>query len=407
MLFVGIDWGLSGSYYVILSSDGTNVKANEVGPDYEEIVEFADMLAQMQEEGKEIRVGIDRKRCPLVQALLAHGLTVYAINPKSANRARELFQPAGQKDDAGDARTHAEVVRSRWRQMTPLEPRDELAARLSCLLRQRHADVKMRTGLYQRLKALLADCAPGLHRLCCHLNRQWTQDLLLEFPLDQDLAEAHGNALNRFLRNHQMGEKTEQSIRQLHGNEDAVHLVHSEQMARLYQKQIRSLIKLIRTVTERIKVAEEQIAAALEEVPEAELLESLPIGGELTQATLVVLFRADPKGERGWRQYASFAGVSPITRQSGNQRDVRRRRACDQVLRHGLVHFAFGTSSKPHCWASAYYDRKRAEGHGHYSALRCLAHRWVKIIYSMWVNKTPYDENYHLQRRRERGSRAA
>ena len=49
-----------------------------------------------------------------------------------------------------------------------------------------------------------------------------------------------------------------------------------------------------------------------------------------------------------------------------------------------------------------YYRDKRKGGTDHYTALRCTAQRWVKIVYRMWHNRALYDEHYHQARRRDR-----
>jgi transposase len=46
-----------------------------------------------------------------VQALLAAGYTVYAVNPLQAARYRESHGTSGEKSDPGDAHTLAELVR--------------------------------------------------------------------------------------------------------------------------------------------------------------------------------------------------------------------------------------------------------------------------------------------------------
>ena len=47
-------------------------------------------------------------------------------------------------------------------------------------------------------------------------------------------------------------------------------------------------------------------------------------------------------------------------------------------------------------WAEVYYRNQRAQGHTHHRALRALAAKWLKIIFVMWRNHVPYDEDYHL-----------
>jgi hypothetical protein len=50
-----------------------------------------------------VRIGIETDRGTWVQALLAAGYQVYAINPMSSARYRERHSTSGAKSDAGDA----------------------------------------------------------------------------------------------------------------------------------------------------------------------------------------------------------------------------------------------------------------------------------------------------------------
>ena len=56
-------------------------------------------------------VGIETDRGPWVQALVAAGYQVFAINPMSVARYRERHSTSGAKTDAGDAHVLAEIVR--------------------------------------------------------------------------------------------------------------------------------------------------------------------------------------------------------------------------------------------------------------------------------------------------------
>jgi hypothetical protein len=97
------------------------------------------------------------------------------------------------------------------------------------------------------------------------------------------------------------------------------------------------------------------------------------------------------------------AGVSPVAYQSGKFSKARIRRVCDHSLRH-TVHLWVDESRKTCDWAQTYYPAKRDQGHEHASALRCLGKRWLKVLWRMWRDHTPYDEAEHLKALQEHGS---
>jgi len=97
------------------------------------------------------------------------------------------------------------------------------------------------------------------------------------------------------------------------------------------------------------------------------------------------------------------AGVSPVSFESGQLRKARVRWACDDFLRH-TVHLWADARRKTCAWAQAYYQTKRAQGHSHASALRCLGKRWLKVLWRLWQNHCRYDEAVHLKSLEAHGS---
>jgi hypothetical protein len=55
-------------------------------------------------------------------------------------------------------------------------------------------------------------------------------------------------------------------------------------------------------------------------------------------------------------------------------------------------------------WAQTYYLEQRKRGKSHACALRCLGQRWLKILWKMWQENTPYDETRHTRNQVQHGS---
>ena len=98
-----------------------------------------------------------------------------------------------------------------------------------------------------------------------------------------------------------------------------------------------------------------------------------------------------------------YAGAAPVTKQSGRSRYVVIRRACNMHLRAAL-HLWANLSRVKAPWAEAYYQQKRRQGMKHAAALRCLAMRWLKILWKMWTDGKPYDGDRHLRDQIQHGS---
>jgi len=96
-----------------------------------------------------------------------------------------------------------------------------------------------------------------------------------------------------------------------------------------------------------------------------------------------------------------------VTVASGKTKKVRQRQACDHTFHQALVLFAFNTAFAEGCWARQFYRRKRLEGITHYAALRCLAKRWLKILYRLWQDRITYNEAVHQSNQKARRASAA
>src|SRR5207244_2976276 len=80
---------------------------------------------------------------------------------------------------------------------------------------------------------------------------------------------------------------------------------------------------------------------------------------------------------------------------NGKSRIVQFRFACNKHLRQAMYWFSFNSLQRSE-WAKKYYRNQRAKGHSKHESLRALGAKWLKIIFVMWRDHKPYDENYHL-----------
>ena len=78
-------------------------------------------------------------------------------------------------------------------------------------------------------------------------------------------------------------------------------------------------------------------------------------------------------------EIAKLSGCVPIVKQSGKWEKVSIRHACVRSLRRTFHDWAF-TSLKTSSWARAYYDYHKARNQSHFTILRNLGKKWIKIL---------------------------
>src|SRR5690606_18686924 len=86
---------------------------------------------------------------------------------------------------------------------------------------------------------------------------------------------------------------------------------------------------------------------------------------------------------------ASYAGLAPVTRQSGTSiRGESQSRRGNHRLKNAMVLAAFASLRSTD--SKAVYDRTGAEGKQHNAAVICLARRRCDVILAMLRNLEPY-----------------
>lgn len=395
MIIVGIDWARSKHDLVLMDAHGQVNQHLQVTHDAAGMQRIAAAIAEHEPHADEVRVAVEMHDGALLAWLLQQGYAVFGVNPKSAQRARDRYRPAGGKDDASDAFVLADMLRTDRGSLRPIRPDSDATLELRSLVELRADRVHERTALFHRLRCRLDEWCPDLSRLCDDFNRIWQRRLLERCPIQQDLHDAHGRTLNAFVRKHRLGPETAARIK---AARQATPMPIPEAMMTSLRLDIEHLLAQIELLMQAIAELDERIEQKLDEHPDAQLFQSLPVKGTNTIATLLAGFGEDREHSPGHRQLAAAWGVAPLTIQSGKHRSVRRRHAADHTLNQSLMHFAFNTAFTAGCWASDFYKRKRAEGKAHYTALRCLAQRWLKILHRIWKHRVPYDEKLHRKK---------
>jgi hypothetical protein len=132
--------------------------------------------------------------------------------------------------------------------------------------------------------------------------------------------------------------------------------------------------------------------------PDHFIFESLPGAGKLLAPGLLVKFGDHRERFPNAAIPQALAGTCPYTKWSGKKRAVLFRTACDRDFRRITQQFAI-ESVKQSVWAATYWQEVYARCRSKSQAYRCLANRWLAIIWKMWQTRKPYDEAYHLKQR--------
>jgi transposase len=354
------------------------------------IAEHLDPDADLDTQAGQVLIGIETDRGPWVQALIAAGYQVYAINPLQAARYRERLSVSGAKSDPADAHLLADMVRTDHHQLRVVAGDSELAEAVKVVTRAHKTMIWERTRHTLRLRSTLREYFPAALAAFEDLTAVDTLELLSKAPDPASAARLTITqitaALKRARRHHR-----DRRAGEIQAVLRTPQLGQPVVVAAAYGVAVRAQVAVLGVLNEQVAVLQGQVEAHFGQHPDAEIYTSQPGLGAILGARVLAEFGDDPTRYGDARARKNYAGTSPITRQSGKKKVVMARYVHNDRLLDALGGQAFAALTRSP-GARAYYDKQRERGLGHRAALRQLANRLVGILHGCLKSGTRYDE---------------
>jgi transposase len=398
VLFVGDDWAEAHHDIEIQDETGRRLVRRRLPEGIGGIAQLHELIGQHAAGGDDdaeasarVVIGIETDRGPWVQALLAAGYQVFAINPLSVARYRERHVTSGAKSDPADAKVLADLVRTDRQHHRPIAGDTELAEAVKVLARAHQNACWMRGRQASALRSTLREFYPGALAAFDELAHPDALAVLQAAPTPtagRRLSRAKiAAALRRSGRQRNVEIRAERI-------QDALRAPQLEQpplIAEAFGASVAAYVGMLTATVAQASALEGQLEAPFGRHPAAEILLSQPGLGGILGARVLAEFGDDPTRYASPKARKNYAGTSPITKASGTRRAVLARVATNKRLRDALHLQAFAAlTSSP--GARAYYDEHRAHGVGHNQALRAVSNRLVGILHGCLRHGRPYDE---------------
>jgi transposase len=401
--YVGFDWAHDHHDIVVVDPKGQIVLDTQIDHDAEGWQRLRRKLVDLAgEDLSVVGVAIETNCGPAVERLLEMKCTIYPLNPKAAARYRDRKSPSGGKTDPGDAWSLADGLRTDghgWRELSPEDPKTR---ELRLLCRDEQALIDQRTALVNELRAALHEYYPALLEAFSKWTLPFTWECLIQFPTPAALQKAGEKKWRAFLHTHRLGHG-ETYAKRMEIFARATDFCGDALITSVKSELAVTLAKLLRTLDKGLRGYRKRIEALFAEHPDQAIFASLPGAGPKLAPRLLGEMGSDRDRFADAESVQCYGGTAPVTYKSGQYRAVRYRRACNKHFRHAL-HLWAGLSRKYCVWAEAYYKRKREQGKSHACAARCLAQRWLKILWRMWQDGTVYNDQLHMRNQQAHGS---
>jgi len=392
MYCVGVDWADDHHDIYIIDNSAKKISSFRVDHSPLGITELLTNLSELSPDKKDIVIAIEKPNGILVNDLLMAGYQVYSINPKAVARYRDRYKVSGAKSDDFDAMVLANILRTDRDRFRPLCFSSELMRELGILVKDQKELIETKTQISNMITSCLKEYYPLPLKLFSKLDQDLTIAFLEKYPTPQKADQLSKSNLDTFLKKQHYNRPSK--LDELYATIQTENFLVDEITARAKSRLMNALLIQLQEIRKQLKLYEQEITRLFEEHPDHDIFNSLPGVGPKIGPRLMSCLGEDRNQYDNFSAVQCEAGTAPITRSSGNYRCVSIRRACQKFFRNSLYDFAF-TSLTNSEWAREYYDEQRARGKTHPMALRALSNKWVKIIYTMWVKRTLYNESLH------------
>lgn len=400
-LCVGLDWASEKHDLTAYTPQGTLVARFQVPATPEGYAELIHRLRTLA-GNRPVGICLEASRGQLFHALLPQEfLYFYPLNPKCAARLRELFKADPGKSDASDADLLGLFLVHNWAHLRPWGPADPLTRRLQTLVAFEQRWIRRQTALTNQLRARLLLYFPQALPLHPDLDGPLLLGFLQRWPSLEAAQRAGAAALRRVLGQHLRDAATSaarvQTLRQ------APPLTTDPVIVEPWAEEVQALVTALRAGVQRLAHLRRQIETLFDQHPAAPLFRSFDGLGATLGPRLLAYLGTDRARFATAGDLLAFAGVAPVTAQSGKHRLVRRRRGCHKPLRHTFYLWA-RASVKPSAWAHALFTQGLQQGMKRPALYRVLAYKWGRILFACWQTGTPYDPARYPQALQVHGS---
>lgn len=393
LTFIGIDWADQlHAFHVVDThknhSPGTFIQNPAV-------IEERIVTWRKQFPDTTLAVAIEQSKGALVTALLKYDdVVIYPINPAALASYRKSFRHGGGKNDPTDAMLLAQYLQHYHHQLRPLREDSSITRELAALAVDRRRLVDQRVDLANQLQALLKQYFPAILELKpAKVYADFMLRILLKYPTLTHIQKASTKSLTACFK----GTSSRRIPDRIQLLRNAIPLSEDDVLLRTSSQKMTTLCRLIEVLNDAVDACDKRIKELVQQHNDYNIVAALPGASSVTQCRIIAALGDDRSRFKTATELQASAGIAPLTTQSGKQRTVTCRWACNKFLKQTFHEFA-GQSITESKWAEAYYRQQIQRGKKPQAARRSLAFKWIRIIHRCWQARTPYNEQHYIER---------
>lgn len=405
-VFVGDDWAEAHHDVHLMNEAGDRLVARRLSEGLEGIAGLHALIAEHAADPCEVVIGIETERGLWVQALIAAGYRVYAINPLSVSRYRDRHNVAGAKSDPGDAKVLADLVRTDRHNHRPVAGDSDAVDGVKVLARAHQNLIWDRTRHTNRLRSDLREFFPAALVAFDNLAHPDAVAVLAKASNPTNAARLSIPQIRSALRRGGRQRYLDTRAAEIQTGLRSPQLTAPAAVTAAFAATSRALVEIIAGLNTQIAALETELGNHFDQHPDAGIYCSLPGLGVILGARVLAEFGDDPKRYDTVKSRRNYAGTSPLTIASGKKRAVLARHIRNRRLYDAIDQWAFcSLQASPGC--RDFYDQRRAAGDLHHQALRALGNRLVGYLHGCLRTRTHYNEHTAWNHRQQQQTQQA
>lgn len=387
--FAGLDWASRTHAVCIIDERGTVRCEFEVPHDAAGLAQ----LCRRLKAAHVTAVAIERPSGLVVDALLEAGLQVVPIHPNVVKATRPRYRSHGGKSDATDAYLLADLLRTDGHRFKPLAPQSDEIRTLRALVRGRDDLVATRVQLANQLRELLGSFWPGAAEVFADVDSPIALAFIQRYPTPESASRLGPKRMAAFCAQHAYSGRraADELLERLH---QAAAVTLGELEVEAKGELACSLARVLERLVEQIRLLTSRIEHAVAASEDGQIIMSFPRAGRICAAQILAELGSVRERFDEVERLTAEAGVTPVTYESGKNKAVAFRWACNHRLRAAITCLA-DNSRHASAWAAAIYEKARSRGCDHPHAIRILARAWLRVIWRAWQDRQPYDAQRH------------
>lgn len=305
-------------------------------------------------------------------------LKVARLNPSVVKNAA-MAQLHANVTDAESAINIARYLK-RFEDQVDFKVQDKRYSAYRSLMANIQLNIKQSTQLVNHLKQLMYTSFPELMRFCKQAVPTWVLELLIQYPEPRKLAAARPSTVAK-IKNITL---------------DKAHRIVENAKKTVASRGVYTDGFLVSSTAEEILHKQKYIATLKAHFvknckgPEVELLATIKGVGEYSAAVIMSQIE-DIERFPSPKQLASYFGLHPVLRQSGDKQSVSRMSKQGRPAMRAALFMCANSAILHDSHLKRIYANQRAMGKSHKQAIGVVMHKLLRIAWGMLKSSKPYD----------------